>query len=755
MLLKNMKKYNHFESIIIIPTFNEWAVLKFCLKSLKNQTYQNFKILVVDDGSTDNIFKKTKEEFPHVEVLTLNKNIGFAKAINKGIKYTLKKYKPKYIALLNNDTEADKNWLKSLVNCLQKDKQIATVTSNMFFAKKPEIINSQGGTIDWNGDGCDINIFKPKSEVEIKSQPVLGACFGGTLLKAESLEKIGLVDERYYAYYEDLDWSWRANILGYKIFFEKQAILYHQHSASWQKGLEKKVYLGKKNALTSAIKNYESKNLFKRILYILIGYWFLILDYAIFSGNFKNKQKQKLPINKRLKFTLIPFKAVSWNIIHLPKTLILRRDIQKRRKISDEEIFKLINQDESPVNRWIDSLHKKISFKHFLNHFQSLTFTFKKKSISNISLKKTFGVNVLGYIDAESGVGEAARTIIKALKTTKIPFALNNETSSPSLRKNNEFSSLFINKNPYLINIICIYGDTFKEVVKQKGQNYLKNKYNIAYWAWELSTFPKNWIEHLSLVDEIWVPSNFVKNTIAKHFKKPIIVVPHAIKVKNSQFNRNYFSFSQNSFIFLFVFDFYSCFERKNPLAIIKAFKKAFNKNKNVELVIKCSNGEIDNENLEKLNQQAKNWPIKIINKYLTREEINGLLGLCNAYISLHRSEGFGLTIAEAMALGKPVIATNYSGNVDFMNKQICFPINYTLKTIEKDYGPYKKGNIWAKPDIEEAVKQMRFIFKNKKKALKKGQQAKEYILKNFSPKEIAKKIEKRLNEIKNLDIRK
>jgi len=292
-------------------------------------------------------------------------------------------------------------------------------------------------------------------------------------------------------------------------------------------------------------------------------------------------------------------------------------------------------------------------------------------------------------------------------------------------------------------------------VADKRGRNYFKNKYNIAYLAWELSEFPKNWIKQLNLVDEIWVPSNFVKNAIEKHFKKPIVVVPHSIKITPGVFNRNHFSFCQNSFLFLFIFDFYSLFERKNPLGVIQAFKNAFNKNENVELVIKCSNAEIDAENFKELEKQIADWSIKIINKYLSREELNSLINITNCYVSLHRSEGFGLTIAEAMALGKPVIATNYSGNADFMNKQICFPVDYTLKKLEKDFGPYKKGNVWADPDIKQATKYMRYVFKNKKEAEKIGLEAKQYILKQLSPNTISEKIKNRFYQIKTFDIRK
>ncbi len=735
-----MKDHKKNKIFVIIPTYNQWQLLKKCLKSLQKQTYKNFNILVVDDGSNQDIKNNIKDTFSNINVLSFKKNKGFAKAVNKGVKYALNTYKPNYIALLNNDTRLDKNWLKNLIKRIRSKTQIAAVTSNMFFYNKPDIINSQGGTIDWNGDGYDINIFKNKKDIKTKSKPVLGACFAGCLIKSKALKQVGLLDQRFHAYYEDLDWSWRANLLGYKIYFEKDAILYHYGSESWEKGNRKKVYLTKRNCLASALKNYQLKNLFKRVLYILIGYFLMAIDHVFFTYNLDKQET----ILERIKYTLIPFQAILWNLIHLPKTLILRRKIQKKRKVNDKKIFNLIKDDKTPLNQFIESIKYKFSIQHI------------KDILFNIFSKNTnkFGVNILGYLDAQSGVGEAARTISKAIIKKGIPFALNNETTSPSKRSDNQFSKLFTTKNPYPINIITIYGDTFNNVIN-KRKNYLKNKYNIAYWAWELEDLPQQWVSLIDKVNEIWTPSTFVKNTFQKHTNKPIIVIPHPIEINPGPYKRKYFSINKNDFVFLFTFDFYSLFKRKNPFGVIKAFKKAFNKNSNTKLIIKCSNSSVDKENFKKLKKATKNWPIKIINKYLSRKELNSLLNIADTYVSLHRSEGFGLSIAESMALAKPVIATNYSGNTEFMNRKNSYPVDYKLIKIKKDHGPYKKGNVWADPNINQAAKLMKKVYNNPKKAKERGKIAKKYINNNLSPKSLSKKIVNRLNTINQKYIRK
>ncbi len=362
---------NHQETVVIIPTFNAWHLLKPCLSSLRNQTYKCFKILVVNDGSNEETINKIKTFFPMVKTLNFKKNAGFSQTINKGIRYAIKKYSPYYLALLNNDTKAEKNWLQNLVDCIESE-QAAAVASNMLFFKNPETINSQGGTINWNGDGYDVNFGKMRKEVEEERRLVLGICFGGALIRAEVFQKVGLPDERYYSYYEDLDWGWRANILGYKMYFEPEAILHHHGSASWENKTLKKVYLIKRNALTSALKNYELKNIPLRIFYIMIGYSLFFFDHLTLLINDLRQRKGKKTFKENVDYLFIPLRAITWNIFNLPKTLSLRNRIQKVRKISDKEIFKLVRQEDIPVPNQLYSLRNKFRSENFVNLFKKI-----------------------------------------------------------------------------------------------------------------------------------------------------------------------------------------------------------------------------------------------------------------------------------------------------------------------------------------------------------------------------------------------
>jgi len=241
------------ETVVLIPHYNNKHILDECLSSLREQTYRNFKTVVVDDGSTDDSVNYLKEKFPEVDVLALNKNSGFAKAVNAGIRYILKKYNPLFLAPLNNDTRVDQNWLAALLKRARSNEKIAAVTSNMLFYNHQNVINSQGGTLDWNGDGYDVNFGIGRDKGKRESGPVLSACWGAALINADALKEVGLLDEAFKAYFEDLDWSWRANILGYRILFEPAAVVYHKHSASYQGAPYQKLYLCKKNALRAAL----------------------------------------------------------------------------------------------------------------------------------------------------------------------------------------------------------------------------------------------------------------------------------------------------------------------------------------------------------------------------------------------------------------------------------------------------------------------------------------------------------------------
>ena len=390
-------------------------------------------------------------------------------------------------------------------------------------------------------------------------------------------------------------------------------------------------------------------------------------------------------------------------------------------------------------------------FKKSLNYIKRRN-EFKRagEKFTFSSIPSDNGINVVGYLCAEIGLGESARTLIKSIKTTKIKHSLINYKLYGISNNDHRFKNEFTVTNPYNVNIVVVNPDILDHASFCLGKEFFKNRYNIGYWSWEFPNIPIEWKKYEKIFDEFWVPSEFVKQAVLKKINKLVTIVPHSIEVKSfEKYGRNHFGLDNERFVFSFIFDYNSLFDRKNPVAVVRAFKKAFSDNENVSLVIKCSNSEDHNANHNLLLKEIKkDKRIKIISKYLTRDEIYSMLDVSDVYVSLHRSEGFGLTMAEAMFLGKPVICTNYSGNTDFTKKDNSFLVNYKKTKLKENAGPYKKGNEWAEPDIDQAAELMCKLYDKKELRNKIGNLGKEFIHNNLNPVSIGKIINNALSKI-------
>lgn len=328
-------------------------------------------------------------------------------------------------------------------------------------------------------------------------------------------------------------------------------------------------------------------------------------------------------------------------------------------------------------------------------------------------ISKKFGVNIIGYIKGESGVGELARGIIKTVEASGIPFSLCN-LYQEWMRENDTTYTAFSDELPYDINIIVANADMMPGTISQLGIEKFTDKYNIGCWAWELSEFPKEWNTAFDLVHEVWTISKFCKNTISKNSPKPVLNIARPIEFEvDPKYSHEYFKIDKKSFVFLFTFDGLSFIERKNPFSAAKAYAKSFRNNENTILIIKCHN--VQKDQVKILDEILKACNYKLMTKYLDRDEVLGLLNCSDCYVSLHRAEGFGYMLSEAMLLGKHVIGTNWSGNLDFMNNKNSNLIDYKLIEISEDAGPYKKGNLWADADINDAADKMLSVFEKRK----------------------------------------
>ncbi|WP_102275945.1 glycosyltransferase family 4 protein [Cytobacillus massiliigabonensis] len=363
------------------------------------------------------------------------------------------------------------------------------------------------------------------------------------------------------------------------------------------------------------------------------------------------------------------------------------------------------------------------------------------------------GVNLIGYARAEFGLGEACRLAAKALESAGVPFCIINFPYSPSRQndltwKHKEVPAPLYNTNIFFINADQMYYYYKKNILKRA---WFRNRYNIGYWHWELPNFPVFWNVSFNLVNEIWVPSQFTFQSISKNTYKPVVIMPHGIFVENpSNMNRKYFGLPESRFLFLNMYDTQSTSARKNPNGVIDAFKKAFKKNDGqVGLVLKVNNSAHFSKELAKLKYKIAEYEnIRVIDNILSRQELNGLMNVMDSYVSLHRSEGFGLPIAEAMSLGKPVIATNWSGNVDFINENNACLVDFTIEKIEKNYGPYLANQEWAEPNIFHAANYMTKLVHDRGYANRIGLNAQKTIKSDFSPISIGMKYKSRLTEL-------
>jgi len=360
-------------------------------------------------------------------------------------------------------------------------------------------------------------------------------------------------------------------------------------------------------------------------------------------------------------------------------------------------------------------------------------------------------VRLCGYLHDESGWGAAARGYVRALRHLGVPTILEDFSSLTSNRS--EDHSLAGNVAPAAapINLVCIDAAQHFAVMSRAGHDFLEGHYNIGAWAWELPRFPDRWYDRFAYYDEIWVGTSFIASAIAPISPIPVIRIPPVMAPATlgaHEGSRIDWRRRPDEFLFLFMFDVHSHIPRKNPLAAIEAFRRAFRPSEPVRLILKCVNPESDPSGFAALIDRASGAEIDIHAGYIPSDRVRSLVAGCDAYVSLHRSEGIGLTIADAMGHGKPVIATGWSGNTDFMDVSNSFPVSYRLVEIEETVGPYHGGEVWAEPSVEHAAELMRFVVDHSDEARVRGDRARRAIQRDYSEERIAELVRQRFDVI-------
>jgi glycosyltransferase involved in cell wall biosynthesis len=362
------------------------------------------------------------------------------------------------------------------------------------------------------------------------------------------------------------------------------------------------------------------------------------------------------------------------------------------------------------------------------------------------------GVNLVGYTRAEMGLGEAARGMAAALDAAQIPFTITNLGSGLHARQEDlSWAHRESAGSIYSITISCVNPDNRLNLRARVSTKILGARFVIGSWAWELPEFPEEWVSEFSFVDEVWTHSRFSQESISLKSPVPVVRMPVPVLVGPvGSHSRSYFNLPERSFLFLAMCDARSVLERKNPLGVLRAFKKAFRgDDRSVGLLLKISNPDYQPHRIKSLMEESLGYDnVFFIHRTMDRQELTSLITIADCFVSLHRAEGFGLGPAEAMALGKPVIVTNWSGNTDYITEGNAMTVHYRLVELESDYDHYKSGQWWAEPDIEHAAHWMRTVLRDPAAAASIGLRGRETITSEFSPERIGQRIRKRLEQI-------
>lgn len=359
------------------------------------------------------------------------------------------------------------------------------------------------------------------------------------------------------------------------------------------------------------------------------------------------------------------------------------------------------------------------------------------------------GLNVAGFFRAALGVGESARCMARAADAVNLSAALVElKLNCLNPQADDTFTARLQADNPHPVNVFHLDAPQSVEIDHHHGRAFRKGRYNIAYWAWELPEFPDGWVRYHRFFDEIWCPSEYARAAIAAKVPKPVLAMPHAIDFPAPRGDlRKKFGLPERVFLFLFIYDLNSTQERKNPQAVIAAFRRAFPGGGPVGLVIKTHNPGHHSEAFAALQAQLTGLSnAHLISDTLPRPAVIELQQTCDCFVSLHRAEGFGLNISEAMFLGKPVIATDWSGTAEFVNASNACPVQYKLAMLDRDHGPYLRGQTWAEPDVEHAAHWMKKVADDAGFRARLGAQAAADIRRLFSPAVVGRRYLQRLD---------
>jgi glycosyltransferase involved in cell wall biosynthesis len=364
------------------------------------------------------------------------------------------------------------------------------------------------------------------------------------------------------------------------------------------------------------------------------------------------------------------------------------------------------------------------------------------------------GINLFGYHRSPIGLGSMTRGLSAAFREAGFPVAAN--TVGNIAMDRDLYPGDFVRRwDPaFDTNVFVSYPHLHEMLLHSQPAHRVNGRRNIAYLAWEQRDAHPAWANVYRDFDQVWALSSFAAESLSKALGRTVLPVPCALDLESlpKAGTRDDFDLPEERFVFLYIFDANSSVERKNPEGAIRAFARAFKPTERVTLLLRASNAT-RLEHRERLARLLATAPpthdIRLLTGPLSRRHLMGLISAADCYVSLHRSEGFGYTCAEAMAYRRPVIATGYSGNLDFMDHDNSYLVRSREVEVEVPDGPFQRGSLWAEPDEEHAALLMRHVWQNPEEARLVGERARTAVADRLSVSTVAKVVAGALDGVK------
>jgi hypothetical protein len=369
-----------------------------------------------------------------------------------------------------------------------------------------------------------------------------------------------------------------------------------------------------------------------------------------------------------------------------------------------------------------------------------------------VGLDSKIGIDFIGFPKGYLGVGEQLRSLLRMAQINGYEINIIDcyRDGDKYLNNDVEFNSYISAEYKHKIRIYSATHNHIAALLWEKGFKFFDGAINIFHFAWEFSSIKEDLRPILSLSNSIWGISHFTASAFENQYDIPVEVMSNAVEViVSNKYKRVYFGLPEDKFLFSTSFDLNSFMTRKNPMLVVESFGEAFSNNDNVGLVVKVSNSDKSNRYWNNFLMEISGMKnLYILDSNMKKEEVHTLFNLCDSYISLHRSEGFGYGIAENMLMSKPVVCTGFSGNMDFCNDSNSFLVDFDYVTVRENEYQHADGLFWANPKKKSAIEAMKKVYWDKDNSLKVGTIACNEISNNFSTKALAKKMDEKIHNI-------